>query len=129
MSTSFLQFEGHRPYFRLLLEESWVATPEFTGPPTNYGPSTTDCVSELWYASPDFPTATRQTRQAPSSPYASRVSCSELLGGMPGLQTEGSVRIGFSGLGLLWLYRRGLGLKELGETLFSPSRIWAASLT
>jgi len=48
------EFEGHRPYFRLLLEESGVAAPEFTGPPTNYEPSTTDCVSELWYASPEF---------------------------------------------------------------------------
>lgn len=61
--------------------------------------------------------------------HASRVSCSELLSGMPALQTEASVSTGFSGLGLLWLYRRRLGLKEFGEALFSPSRIWAASLT
>jgi len=24
------EFEGHRPYFRLLLEESWVASPGFS---------------------------------------------------------------------------------------------------
>ena len=73
---------------------------------------------------PGIPRNVKEQDLAPS-----RVSCSELLGGMPGLQTEASVRIGFSGLGLLWLYRRRLGLKEFGETLFSPSRIWAASLT
>jgi len=24
-----VEFEGHKPYFRLLLEESWNASPEF----------------------------------------------------------------------------------------------------
>jgi len=27
-----MKFEGHRPYFRLLLEGSWYASPEFPPP-------------------------------------------------------------------------------------------------